>query len=120
MLSVDDKINYEYFPSMNKCLDLTNNNGWCNKKGTADRYPKSGISRTWKEYYIDHSDLGWPSTCRVFGCTNKAEVGAHMYRQDSADKSEYIVPLCSEHNLSKEKFRLKLNTELISANQSKV
>ncbi len=39
-----------------------------------------------------------PVSCPVIGCSNKAEVGAHVQKDDSADKSWYVIPLCKKHN----------------------
>ena len=103
---------------MNIFVDSSNFNNWCNKGGTSDRDPKTGNS--WKDYYIQHSITGWPYQCRVSGCRHSAEVGAHMYRKWGWDGSEYIVPLCREHNNKHEMLMLKINTELVPANQSKV
>ena len=36
--------------------------------------------------------------CMVNGCSQKPEVGGHVQRDDSSDKSWYVVPLCKTCN----------------------
>lgn len=59
--------------------------------------------------------------CSIIGCKNYVTDGAHVQRVDSSDKSWYIVPMCAEHNRSKDFINEILDigeTELVPANVS--
>ncbi|MBN3059738.1 hypothetical protein ABRP70_12330 [Pectobacterium odoriferum] len=57
------------------------------------------------------------SYCGNGGCTNNAEVGAHVKKSGNNDNAHYIVPLCKECNKksSTEEFLLWEMYELVSA-----
>jgi len=58
-----------------------------------------------------------PGGCAVIGCPNTAEVGAHVQKDSSTDKSWYIVPLCKKHNAETGKtIDVSESTALVSAN----
>ena len=67
-----------------------------NLNGTADRRPPTGYV-SWKDFWKAKKGY-WPSKCAVYGCTDTADVGAHVKKVNSVDNSWYIVPVCSYHN----------------------
>lgn len=90
--------------------------GWKNKKGTSDRSCNCG---TWKQHWINYSGESWPNKCSIYGCDNKATLGAHIFNSSYGERDEYIVPACCSCNQSYEEFSLKSDTMLVSANRSK-
>lgn len=75
-----------------------------NLNKTADRKPPAGYT-TWIKWWETQTGRRFYSCSRV-GCNNFADVGAHVQQEGSADKSWYIVPLCTACNniSSKEAF----------------
>lgn len=63
--------------------------------GTSDNVCKCG---SWLAHWKNHSGQTLPLYCPEDGCLQKPEVGAHVQIDNSADRSWYIVPLCSAHN----------------------
>lgn len=88
--------------------------GWKNKAGTAARSCKCG---SWKAHWIRCTGKEWPSQCCVSGCTERAEVGAHVINPDVS--GEYIVPACKGCNMRTDSFTLKGGITLASANKQK-
>lgn len=88
--------------------------GWKNKNGTSDRSCYCG---TWKQHWINYSKKNWPLICSVKGCSNSAEVGAHVYNTNIS-KKEYIVPMCKSCNRLTEEFYLNKDVVLVNANVS--
>ncbi len=86
---------------------------WKNKKGTA---PRSCNCGSWKNHWINGSNKKWPYYCTVAGCTNTAEVGAHVINSDVS--GEFIIPMCYSHNNSDFSFNIKGDTTLVSANKN--
>ena len=41
------------------------------------------------------------SSCSCSGCTESANVGAHVQKDSAVDRKWYIVPLCNSCNVSK-------------------
>ena len=87
------------------------NSGFKNKKGTSDRDCKCG---SWKNHWNNYSGTLWPNKCCVYGCENKATLGAHVINGE--DRSETIVPMCDGCNKVEETFYLKNGTVGVSAN----
>lgn len=55
--------------------------------------------------------------CAVNTCVGKDLVGAHVQKDDSADQSWYILPLCTKHNSEKAKsLEVGIVYQLVSAN----
>ena len=58
----------------------------------------------WKQYWMEHTDKPWPSgpnSCKIHGCPNEAEVGAHVWiKKESGNitKQGFIIPTCSPCN----------------------
>jgi hypothetical protein len=91
--------------------------GWKNKGGTSE-LPQCGCG-TWKQHWINVSGKKWPTKCAVDGCTNSAEVGAHICNPEV--QGVQIAPFCKECNAQETSFEfsLKDNVELVSANRAK-
>ncbi len=88
--------------------------GWRNASNTGDRSCKCG---SWKNHWINYSNKEWPKTCSIRGCSNTAELGAHISNPDV--QGEQIVPACASCNNSDKGFNLKAGTVFVSANRSK-
>lgn len=68
-----------------------------NINGTTDNTCKCGSwLEHWKKYNSGRQPL--PTYCPEKSCTKKPEVGAHVQKDGSSDRSWYIVPLCPTHN----------------------
>lgn len=89
--------------------------GWKNKNGTDERECKCG---SWKQHWINSSGKKWPEKCSISGCSNNAELGAHIINT-SISREEYIVPACESCNHLTDEFDLKADTEFVSANKQK-
>jgi hypothetical protein len=60
-----------------------------------------------------------PTYCPAMSCINKPEVGAHVQKHSSSDKSWYIIPLCSKCNAKTGKsLEVSDSISLASANVS--
>jgi len=66
-----------------------------NINGTSQRTCKCG---SWLEHWRNYSGQSIPTYCPEKACINKPEVGAHVQKDSSTDRSWYIVPLCKTHN----------------------
>ena len=67
-----------------------------NINGSSDRSPNCKCG-SWKNHWLMFSGAkSWPTHCSVKGCSNSADVGAHV--QYRANGNWYIVPMCSAHN----------------------
>lgn len=69
-------------------------NMWQNATDTAD---ESCFCGSWKKHWERYSGRTWPHLCSVSGCTNRAEVGAHVKRP-FVNNQVWIIPMCSECN----------------------
>jgi len=67
-----------------------------NLNKTADRKPPPGYP-TWRIWW-ETSKRKKFSKCSTFGCTQFADVGAHVQKEGLIDRSWYIVPLCARCN----------------------
>lgn len=87
-----------------------------NVNGTSDNTCKCG---SWLAHWEKFSGQEIPTYCAEKACTAKPEVGAHVQKDSAADKSWYIVPLCSSHNRETGKsLNLVDSAVLVSANVS--
>ncbi len=66
-----------------------------NINGTSQRTCKCG---SWLQHWKNYSGQNLPTYCPEKSCINKPEVGAHVQKDSSTDRSWYIVPLCTKHN----------------------
>lgn len=89
------------------------NTNWYNKKGSSKDQVSSSYD-SWLDFYEEKSSTS-SNQCSVLGCSKKAEVGAHVYREGNS-QDVYIVPMCYTHNNSDSKFDLKCNITLIKRN----
>ena len=72
---------------------------------------------SWKEHWKKFSREKWQSKCSVEGCSESADLGAHVHI--AGEKKEWIVPMCTACNNDWDKeFQLEANTILVSANKS--
>jgi len=85
-----------------------------NINGTSGRVCKCG---NWLEHWKNYSNQALPTYCPEKNCRNKPEVGAHVQKDSSYDKSWYIIPFCKECN-AKIGYSLEVGDfiKLVSAN----
>jgi hypothetical protein len=87
-----------------------------NINGTSQSICKCG---SWLDHWKNYSGQSLPTYCPEKSCTNKPDVGAHVQKDSSTDRSWYIVPLCKRHNsLTGESLELVDSIKLASANVS--
>jgi hypothetical protein len=84
-----------------------------NFNGTSDNSCKCG---SWLEHRKKFTGRSIPIICPEQTCTDKPEVGAHVLKDSSTDKSWYIVPLCKKHNAQTGQSLNIVDTPLASAN----
>ena len=81
-----------------------------NAQGTANDVPPNGFN-SWLDFWKSTWGLSsdFPLRCGNRDCQNSAEDGAHVVkinvytRKPERDKKVYILPLCHECNMDKEK-----------------
>lgn len=88
--------------------------GWANKGGTGKRSCNCG---SWKQHWLNDSKQQWPKKCFVTGCSAAPVLGAHIY--NSGVSGEYIAPFCDSCNKLSNKFSLKNEVTIVSANKQK-
>jgi len=87
-----------------------------NINGTSDKTCKCG---SWLEHWKNFSGQALSTYCPEKTCTQKPEVGAHVQKDSSSDKSWYIIPLCKRHNGETGKsLEVSDSIKLVSANVS--
>lgn len=69
---------------------------------------------SWLQHWVNYSGRTLPTYCGETTCTKAPEVGAHVQKDGSTDRSWYIVPLCKTHNSSMG--TLDVTLDLVSAN----
>ncbi len=85
-----------------------------NINGTSDNTCKCG---SWLKHWKNFSGQAIPTYCSEKRCTQKPELGAHVQKDNSSDKSWYIIPLCKSHNGETGKsLEISDNVKLVSAN----
>lgn len=88
-----------------------------NVNGTAGRKCNCG---SWIKHWRDYSGSK-RSKCSVLGCSNEAEVGAHVIHTDKrTSNKQWIVPLCRpcNHKYNDKNMPIDSRVDLISANVS--
>ena len=88
-------------------------NGWKNKVGTSDRSCGCG---SWKQHWINGAGKDQPRYCSVYGCSNQATLGAHIY--NSNVESEWIAPLCDSCNKISSEFSLSDGSTVVPTNKN--
>lgn len=72
-----------------------------NVKGTSGLTCNCG---TWKKHWKNMTGRKWPKKCGIRGCSNPAEVGAHVKYDDRRTGDHwYILPMCRFHNGMRQK-----------------
>jgi hypothetical protein len=85
-----------------------------NINGTSKSTCKCG---SWLDHWKNYSCQSLPTYCPEKTCHNKPEVGAHVQKDNSIDRSWYIVPLCTTHNAqTRGSLELRDSIKLASAN----
>ncbi len=85
-----------------------------NINGTTQNTCKCG---SWLEHWKKFSGQALPSYCPEASCLQKPEVGAHVQKDSSTDRSWYIIPLCKAHNAQTGKsLTVSDSIKLVSAN----
>ena len=72
---------------------------------------------SWLRHWEIFSNLH-ANYCGESSCIEKSDlVGAHVLKDNSADKKWYILPLCKKHNASNEALEIYNASALVSANK---
>lgn len=69
-----------------------------NVVGTSGHIGTKAWSRTWTKV----TGRKWPDQCQLKGCKNPASVGGHMYLQNRPIRYNFILPICSQHNSTRD------------------
>jgi hypothetical protein len=91
-----------------------------NINGTSEHSAKCKCG-SWKQHWLNYNGgQKLPTYCPESKCLKKTEdlVGAHVQKAGSTDRSWYIVPLCQEHNQSKEDLTISDSINFAPANRS--
>ena len=67
---------------------------------------------SWKDFWIDNTKRKWPEQCRVWYCTNPAEVGAHVKIQD--ENKKHILPICKKCNNANNDKKMRVNAKSLA------
>jgi hypothetical protein len=74
---------------------------------------------SWLEHWKKYSGQSLPNYCPDSTCVGKPEVGAHVQKDSSFDRSWYIVPLCTKCNAKTgQSLNISDSIKLVSANVS--
>lgn len=92
-----------------------------NETGRSTTHPKcKSCDASWIEHWKFHTNK-IPRQCCVNGCTNAAEVGAHVLLPKLRDEERrnlvYIAPMCGDHNKSSDLLISKPRVTLVYAEQ---
>lgn len=75
--------------------------------------------KSWLKHWENYSSQSLSKYCAEKTCTGKPEIGAHVQKDTTKDKSWYIVPLCKTHNnKTGDSLELISTIKLASANVS--
>ncbi len=90
--------------------------GWKNVSDSGKYKWRGG---TWKKYWEKYSHKKWPLQCRMKGCTDCAEDGAHIFQKNG---KQYIIPMCAHFNRgrSDEFFDLNVGTVAVEIDLNQV
>jgi len=85
-----------------------------NINGTSQNICKCG---SWLKHWENFSGQLLPKYCPEKACMKAPEVGAHVQKGDSSDRSWYIIPLCKDHNaMTGKSLDIMDSIKLVSAN----
>lgn len=87
---------------------------WKNINGTSDRQCNCG---SWLKHW-ENATGRTAFYCSVYGCSNFAEVGAHVHDTYGLIAGHRIVPMCRACNNRSDAFDLSAGVETVSANVS--
>ena len=93
---------------------LSGKNRVRNARGTSEDEPP-GRPDTWQKYWKKHSGKRWPRECRIYHCTENADVGAHVTIDSGS--TEYIIPMCSDCNHYSKRSRMRVNKGTIAVRE---
>jgi hypothetical protein len=97
-------------PKENNAMKVKNING------TSDNTCACG---SWLDHWKIISRQPIPKFCPEENCVQKPEAGAHIQKDNSADDSWYIVPLCKIHNNAQGRsLKITDTIQLVPANVS--
>lgn len=85
-----------------------------NLNGTSDKTPSCGCN-SWIDHWMRNSGSGVVVTCRACGNVDIL-LGGHVKIMDCEDRREYIIPICSSCNNTKDKEFYVESGDLIFAN----
>ncbi len=72
---------------------------------------------SWLDHWKNYSGQSVPTYCPEEKCLSKPEVGAHVQKYGSTDRSWYIVPLCKACNgKTGQTLTISDTVKLVSAN----
>lgn len=91
-----------------------------NLNGTSEKYCPCG---SWLAHWKGFAKVSSTPDCHVQGCTEKAEVGAHVslpkMSNESLQKLHFIAPMCKTHNGQRDvMLKSKPDRVFVSANKS--
>lgn len=56
--------------------------------------------QNWKSFWMKHTRSPFPKTCQIYGCSNDAKVGAHVYiHRANSNRICFILPTCQKCNM---------------------
>lgn len=89
-----------------------------NKAGTSDL---SCACESWLDHWKTFANVTTTPECHVEGCTEYAEVGAHVILTNVSNEAlknlTYIAPMCKSHNGTKGKLKSKFDMLFINADK---
>jgi len=97
---------------------------WTNCIGTSKRQKRCKVCGPWRSHWEQKSGKTFPKKCKIKGCGNKADLGAHI-RNLSTKKSnkQYIIPACygcNKRGTKKSPVEFQLQKQIVSAVQCHV
>ncbi len=86
-----------------------------NVNGTSPNSCKCG---SWLKHWLNFSGQKLPLSCAEIACASSPECGAHVQKDGAADRSWYILPLCTSHNKTAESLSVLSSIALVSASRA--
>ena len=82
---------------MAQYVELNNTDSITNSPGSS----QCSASTSWKQFWIERTNLQWPANCQVKGCATSPVHGAHI--RINGQTTMYIIPMCAKCNSSSNK-----------------